>query len=196
MLALNREKGIYKMNMRDKILNIASSLFDSRGIQASGVDTIILEAGVAKATLYKHFPSKNLLITAYLRDKSDKFYHWLTTQLSSRKAESLELLLLLCELMEQWISQPEFRGLPFHIAAVEFPETDHPINQYSVVLSKELQSFLCKIARDAGAKDPEALGQQLTILFEGAALVERLTPNTGAANRAKLAAITLVRNAI
>lgn len=184
------------MNMRDKILNIASTLFDSRGIQASGVDTIILEAGVAKATLYKHFPSKNLLITAYLRDKSDKFYAWLTAQLTSRKAESLELLLLLCELMEQWISQPAFRGLPFHIAAVEFPEQDHPINQYSVVLSKELQGFLCQIARDAGAKDPEALGQQLTILFEGAALVERLTPNTGAANRAKLAAMTLVRNAI
>jgi len=73
------------MNMREKILNIASSLFDSRGIQASGVDTIILEAGVAKATLYKHFPSKNQLITAYLRDKSDKFYVWLNTQLASKK---------------------------------------------------------------------------------------------------------------
>ena len=184
------------MNMREKILNIASSLFDSRGIQASGVDTIILEAGVAKATLYKHFPSKNQLIAAYLRDKSDKFYAWLNTQLASKKTESLELLLLLCELMEQWISQPEFRGLPFHIAAVEFPEAEHPINQYSVVLSAELQGYLCKIARHAGAKDPEALGQQLTILFEGAALVERLAPNSGAATRAKLAAITLVRNAV
>ena len=117
------------MNMRDKILNIASSLFDSRGIQASGVDTIILEAGVAKATLYKHFPSKNQLITAYLRDKSDKFYAWLNAQMASKKVESQELLLLLCELMAQWISQPEFRGLPFHIAAVEFPEAEHPINQ-------------------------------------------------------------------
>ncbi|EEF22180.1 conserved hypothetical protein [Ricinus communis] len=96
--------------------------------------------------------------------------------------------------MAQWISQPEFRGLPFHIAAVEFPEAEHPINQYSVVLSAELQGYLCKIARHAGAKDPEALGQQLTILFEGAALVERLAPNSGAASRAKLAAITLTRH--
>lgn len=184
------------MNMRDKILTIASSLFDSRGIQASGVDTIILEAGVAKATLYKHFPSKNLLITAYLRDKSDKFYAWLNEHLASKKAESLELLLLLCELMEQWISQPEFKGLPFHMAAVEFPEAEHPINQYSAELSAELQGYLCKIAHHAGARDPEALGQQLTILFEGAALVERLTPHTGAAARARQAAITLVRNAI
>lgn len=184
------------MNMREKILTIASSLFDNRGIQASGVDTIIMEAGVAKATLYKHFPSKNQLITAYLREKSDKFYAWLNHQLTSKKTESRESLLLLCELLEQWITQPEFRGLPFHIAAVEFPEPAHPINQYSVVLSAELQDYLCKIARLAGAKDPEALGQQLTILFEGAALVERLTPNTGAASRAKLAALTLVQNAL
>lgn len=183
------------MNMREKILTIASSLFDTRGIQASGVDTIIMEAGVAKATLYKHFPSKNQLVTAYLREKSDKFYAWLNAQLASRKTESIELLVELCELMEQWITQPEFHGLPFHIAAVEFPDPGHPINQYSAVLSAELQSFLCQIARNAGAKDPEALGQQLTILFEGAALVERLTPHTGAAARAKLAAITLVRNA-
>ena len=183
------------MNMREKILTIASSLFDTRGIQASGVDTIIMEAGVAKATLYKHFPSKNQLITAYLREKSDRFYHWLNTQLASQKNESIALLIQLCELMEQWITRPEFRGLPFHIAAVEFPDPAHPINQYSVVLSAELQSYLCKIARHAGARDPEALGQQLTILFEGAALVERLTPNTGAATRAKLASMTLVHNA-
>ncbi len=182
--------------MRDKILTIASSLFDSRGIQASGVDTIILEAGVAKATLYKHFPSKNQLVTAYLRDKSDKLYAWLDAQLSSTKAESQELLLLLCELMAQWISHPDFRGLPFHIASVEFPEAEHPVHQYSVELAAELQNYLCAIARLAGAKDPEALGQQLTILFEGAALVERLTPHAGAADRAKLAAMTLVRNAI
>ncbi|HEY0905989.1 MAG TPA: TetR/AcrR family transcriptional regulator [Methylophilus sp.] len=183
------------MNMRDKILTIASSLFDTRGIQASGVDTIIMEAGVAKATLYKHFPSKNQLIMAYLRDKSDKFYAWLNAQLGSKKAESMELLLLLCDLVEQWITTAEFHGLPFHIAAVEFPDPAHPINQYSVVLSAELQTYLCQIARTAGARDPEALGQQLTMLFEGAALVERLTPNSGAAARAKQAAITLIHHA-
>ena len=69
------------MNMNEKILATATMLFESRGIQASGIDTIIAEAGIAKATLYKYFPSKNLLITAYLRDKSDKFYAWLNARL-------------------------------------------------------------------------------------------------------------------
>ena len=184
------------MNMNEKILATATSLFESRGIQASGVDTIIAEAGIAKATLYKHFPSKNLLITAYLRDKSDRFYEWLDSRLVSKKANSLDILFSLCELVEQWIGTPEFHGLPFHIAAVEFPDPEHPINQYSAVLAVELQGYLSKIAATAGAKDPEALGQQLTILFEGAALVERLSPGIGAAKRAKNAAITLIKASV
>jgi AcrR family transcriptional regulator len=184
------------MKMRDKILATATGLFESRGIQASGVDTIIAESGIAKATLYRHFPSKNLLITAYLREKSDRFYEWLNSQLSSKKANSLEILIQLCELVEQWILTPEFHGLPFHIASIEFPDPSHPINQYSAVLAVELQGYLSKIAASAGAKDPEALGQQLTILFEGAALVERLSPGSGAASRAKNAAVTLIKASI
>jgi len=184
------------MKMRDKILTTATGLFESRGIQASGVDTIIAESGIAKATLYRHFPSKNLLITAYLREKSDRFYEWLNSRLSSKKANSLEILIELCELVEQWILTPEFHGLPFHIASIEFPDPTHPINKYSAVLAVELQGYLSKIAASAGAKDPEALGQQLTILFEGAALVERLSPGLGAAKRAKNAAVTLIRASI
>lgn len=184
------------MNMRARILLSAASLFESRGINASGVDTIIAESGIAKATLYKHFPSKNLLITAYLRDKSDRFYAWLESRLSSNKANSRDILIELCELVEQWIMTPEFHGLPFHIASVEFPDPTHPINQYSAVLAVELQGYLAKIAAKAGAKDAEALGQQLTIIFEGAALVERLSPGMGAATRAKNAAITLINASI
>src|SRR5450830_5913 len=184
------------MNMREKILFTATTLFESRGINASGVDTIIAESGIAKATLYKYFPSKNMLITAYLRGKSDRFYEWLNSNLSFKRANSTDVLIELCELVEQWIMTPEFHGLPFHIASVEFPDPEHPINQYSAVLAVELQGYLSKIAATAGAKDPDALGQQLTILFEGAALVERLSPGLGAAKRAKNAALTLIRASI
>lgn len=184
------------MNMRERILFAAANLFESKGIHASGIDTIIAESGIAKATLYKHFPSKNLLVVAYLREKSDRFYEWLNSRLSSKKANSLEILVELCELVEQWIMTPEFHGLPFHMASVEFPDPAHPINKYSADLAMELQSYLAKIAAGAGAKDPETLGQQLTILFEGAALVERLSPGIGAAKRAKNAAITLIHASI
>lgn len=181
------------MTIRKRILLASARLFELNGIHASGVDTIIAETGIAKATLYKYFPSKNLLIAAYLRDKSDRFYEWLNSRLSTSKPNSLDMLIELCELVQQWISTPEFHGLPFHIASVEFPDPMHPINKYSAELSMELQSYLSNIAAEAGVKDPETLGQQLTIIFEGAALVERLGPGLGAAACAKNAAVTLIK---
>lgn len=182
-------------NMREKILDVATLLFDARGINASGVDTIIAESGIAKATLYKHFPSKNQLIIAYLREKSDRFYEWLNDKLLAEKTNPKDILYELCELVEQWITTPEFHGLPFHIAAVEFPDPAHPINTYSVELSNELQHYLSRIAELAGVKDHDTLGQQLAIIFEGAALIERLSPGSGAAHRARNAAITLIQSA-
>lgn len=182
-------------NMREKILNVATLLFDARGINSSGVDAIIAESGIAKATLYKYFPSKNQLIIAYLREKSDRFYAWLNQKLQSNKNSSKEILYELCDLVEQWITTPEFHGLPFHIASVEFPDPAHPIHTYSVELSNELQHYLSKIAALAGVKDSDTLGQQLAIIFEGAALIERLSPGSGAAKRAKHAALTLIQTA-
>jgi AcrR family transcriptional regulator len=184
------------MNMRERILSTATNLFELRGIHASGDATIAAEIGICKRTLYKYFPNKNLLIVTYLRGKSDRFYEWLNSVLSSKKANSLEILIELCELVEQWIMSPEFHGLPFHTASIEFPNPAHPINQYSADLAMELQSYLSKIAAGAGAKDPEILGQQLTIIFEGAALVERLNPGSGAVKHAKNAAVTLIRASI
>lgn len=183
-------------NMREQILFVATGLFESRGIHASGVDMIISESGIAKATLYKYFPSKNQLIIAYLREKSERFYEWINSRLISKKADSIEILYELCELVEQWISTPNFHGLPFHVASAEFPDPAHPINNFSVELSKDFQNYLSKIAELAGVKDPDTLGQQLTIIFEGGALIERLNPGSGAAKRAKNAAITLIKESI
>lgn len=183
------------ISMRERILGVASGLFEARGIHASGVDTIIAESGIAKATLYKHFPSKDQLIVAYLRDKSDRFYDWLNARLN-KSSQAMDSLLELCNLIEQWIVTVEFHGLPFHIASVEFPDPGHPINQYSVQLAAELQGYLMKFAVDAGVHQPQMLGQQLIILFEGASLVERLSPGSGAAKRAREAAHTLIKAAI
>jgi len=179
--------------MHEKIVTTATQLFETRGINASGVDLIVRESGIAKATLYKYFPSKNQLVITHLRDKSDRFYNWLEKNLIDNKKDSLEVLLELCCLFEIWITRPQFHGLPFHIASVEFPDPSHPVNHYSAELSKELQLYFSKLAKTAGVKDPNTLGQQLMIIFEGAALVEGLSPGTGAALRAKKAAATLIK---
>jgi len=180
-------------NIREKILSVATTLFETRGIHASGVDTIIAESGVAKATLYKYFPSKNELIIEYLKEKSNRFYAWINLKLEDTKGDSRNILFQLCDLYEQWITTPEFNGLPFHIGSVEFPDPAHPVHHFSIELSNELQQYLSKLAEMAGVKDAQTLGQQLTIIFEGGALIERLSPGSGAAKRARNAAITLIK---
>lgn len=183
-------------NMREKILSVATTLFETRGIHASGVDTIIAESGVAKATLYKYFTSKNELIIEYLKEKSNRFYAWINLKLEDTKGDSRSILFQLCDLYEQWVTTPEFNGLPFHIGSVEFPDPTHPVHNYSVVLSNELQQYLSRLADMAGIKDAQTLGQQLTIIFEGGALIERLSPGSGAAKRARNAAVTLIKASI
>jgi AcrR family transcriptional regulator len=180
-------------NMREKILSVATTLFETRGIHASGVDLIISESGIAKATLYKYFPSKNELIMEYLKDKSNRFYNWINEKLADTKGESIDVLFLLCDLYEQWITTPNFNGLPFHIGSIEFPDPTHPVHHFSIELSNELQEYLSKLAKIAGVKDAQTLGQQLMIIFEGGALIERLSPKSGAAKRARNAAITLIK---
>lgn len=179
-------------DMRTKILNVASNLFESRGIHASGVDTIIAEAGVAKATLYKHFPSKDLLVIAFLKRNADTFIDWLSQGLKEKPSEPADKLIQLCSLLEQHILTQRSKGLPFHLASVEFPDPKHPVHQYSVRLSNELQAYIVELAKEAGVAEPESISQQIIMLFEGASLVERLTPDSGATARAKQAAILLI----
>jgi len=181
-------------NTKQKILQAATELFDSRGINASGIDSIIAQSGIAKASLYKYFPSKNDLIIEYLQQKSKRLYTWLNQELAERDESAYEQLFALCELFEQWMSTADFQGLPFHIASVEFPDPAHPVNSCSVELSKELQNYLAKLAKKAGIKQAKTLAYQLAIIFEGGAMLERLNPKSGAAKRAKAAAITLIQS--
>ncbi len=180
--------------VRERVLQSATELFDSRGINASGIDTIIAHSGIAKASLYKYFPSKNQLIIEYLKEKSNRLFTWLNQQLDNKHINAQQKLFELCELFEQWMSTSDFQGLPFHIASVEFPDPAHPVNHFSVALSQQLQQYIANIAKQAGIKQAKTLAHQLAIIFEGGAMLERLNPHSSAANRAKNAAITLIKS--
>ncbi|SDK67323.1 transcriptional regulator, TetR family [Methylophilus rhizosphaerae] len=182
--------------IKAKILGVATSLFEAKGINACAVDMIINASGVARATMYRHFPSKDTLIMAFLRSKADAFYEWLNRGLRNQKGKPADKLIALCILMEEWIGTPNFKGLPFHIGTIEFPEPDHPVNQFSITLAKELQEYFSALAKEAGAPDPAGLSQQIIMLFEGAALVERVAPGSNAAAKAKDAALLIIRGTL
>ncbi|MDA8044227.1 MAG: helix-turn-helix domain containing protein [Actinomycetota bacterium] len=105
----------------ERLLDVASRLFYAEGIHAVGVDRVIAEASVAKATLYAHFPSKAELVAAYLARQSRAWIDAAERRLSTAPAGSAEAVLTLFDLLYDDSRSADYRGCPFINAAAEFP---------------------------------------------------------------------------
>jgi AcrR family transcriptional regulator len=182
-------------DMRERILETASGLFQSKGINATGVDTIVAEAGIAKMTLYKYFPAKEDLILEVVRRRSREFSEWLSSRLERTATNSTEKLQQLFDGVEEWLADPQCSGLPFIKASAEFPQPESAVNRLSIELSREFRNYITSLARDAGIRSPEALGLQLAMLIEGAVLSEQLAKGSGALEHARQAARILIESA-
>ncbi|WP_433618544.1 TetR/AcrR family transcriptional regulator [Paenibacillus cellulositrophicus] len=157
-----------KESAKERILKVASDLFYSEGVRAVGIDRIIEESGVAKASFYRNFPTKDHLVVAYLELHSKtrmEAYEEIKRQFSDSPKE--QLYALLEELVERMKSS-KFRGCPFMNAIVEFPDEDHPGHQAAMTHRSTLWKNVEDIARQAGARDPVQLTYQLQLLKEGA----------------------------
>jgi len=181
--------------MRERILAAASELFDTRGINSTGVDTIVAEAGIAKMTLYKYFRTKEDLVLEVLTRRSGEFSAWLATRLDKSASSPPEKLQMLFDCIEEWLADPHCSGLPFIKASAEFPQPDNAVNQRSAELLQEFRGYITSLAREAGIRTPEALGLQLAMLIEGAVLSEQLAKGSGALGHAKQAARILIDSA-
>lgn len=153
---------------RQRLLDTARVLFYREGIRAVGVDTIVEHSGVGKATLYRHFPAKDDLIVAYLMevDRDDRRWFEETTTVPGRSPK--EQLLAWFDACEQRIKEPGFRGCPFLNAMAEIAEPEHPAYQFSVKHERDLRDSLAELSRQAGARDPEQLADQLLLIVNGA----------------------------
>jgi AcrR family transcriptional regulator len=108
---------------RERILLTAHDLFYRDGIRASGIDRVIAEAGVSKATFYRHFPSKNALIRAFLNYRHDRWLSWFKQALQHQGAGSGMGLMCLVPVMEEWFNNPLYRGCAFINTAAEFGDS-------------------------------------------------------------------------
>jgi AcrR family transcriptional regulator len=182
-------------DMKERILATASSLFDARGINSTGVDTIVAEAGIAKMTLYKYFRTKEDLVLEVLTRRSREFATWLSTRLEKTSTDPADKLQKLFDCVEEWLADPHCSGLPFIKASAEFPQPEHAVHQRSAELLQEFRNYITSLARDAGIAQPDALGLQLSMLIEGAVLSEQLAKGSGALEHARQAARILIESA-
>ncbi|WP_426503370.1 TetR/AcrR family transcriptional regulator [Dactylosporangium sp. McL0621] len=113
---------------RDRLMAVATALFYAEGIHAVGIDRIIAGAGVAKATFYHHFASKDELVRGYLVEEYQRQRNALEA-VHRAAAGPREALLGIFELLVDNAAHPRFRGCPFTNAAAEYPDPDHPVRR-------------------------------------------------------------------
>jgi AcrR family transcriptional regulator len=173
---------------RARILTAAAELFYFEGINATGVERIASRASVSKRTLYRHFPSKTALVEEYLprlRHKAGE-----SKSMGTPRAR----LLALFELSDA--DNGRMRGCPFHNAAVEaagaMPGVEHIVHQHK----RDYVDGLTRLAREAGATDPEMLGDQIALLYEGASGLSTSLNDPAPWTRARAAAEALIDQAI
>jgi AcrR family transcriptional regulator len=114
---------ISKKPARERILLTAHDLFYRDGIRATGVDKMIAEAGVTKVTFYRHFPSKNDLIYAFLVYRHERWMSWFKDALQRHAGGESKGLMVLVPVMEEWFSNPIFRGCAFINIAAELGDS-------------------------------------------------------------------------
>lgn len=152
---------------RERILKAATELFTAQGINATGMDQLSTVAEVSKRTLYTHFPSKDELVGAYLQSLVDALLPVPPSPVQPTPSPREQLLAVFDWKLPE--TTAPFRGCPFLNVSVEVPDPGHSAHQLAAAYKREFAGRLTDIARQAGVADPEILGEQLALLFDGAA---------------------------
>jgi AcrR family transcriptional regulator len=180
---------------RERILDTAFALFYARGIRAVGVDLIIAESGVAKATFYRHFPAKDDLVVAYL-DKVDGVWSGQLHDAARAAGEDpADQLVGLFDALGSACRRDGYRGCAFLNAAAESPPGT-PVHDRTVVHKSAVLAWVRDLAERAGASDPGGLARSITLLLDGGLASGALDADPGAPAAAKEAARALVTAAL
>ena len=179
---------------RDRLLAAASELFYAHGVHTVGIDKIIERAGVAKASLYSIFGSKDGLVRAYLEARHEARRARLLAEIE-RHDDPRGRLLAIFDVLASTVAQPGFRGCAFANAAAE-SALDSAAAEVTRDVRRWLLEKLAELATTLGVADPAALARQLTLLYDGALAQSRLDPTPAAAKAAKGAASELVDAAL
>lgn len=179
----------------ERILDTAFRLFYARGIRAVGVDLIIAEAGVAKATFYKHFPAKDELVLAYLDKVDGVWTGQLHAAAEAAGPEPADQLVGLFDALGTACRREGYRGCAFINAAAE-AEPGTPVHARTVAHKQSVLAWLRDLAERAGADDPDVLARTLALLLDGGLSDGALAADPEAARAAKRAAELLVSTAV
>jgi len=173
-----------RSDARERILESAYDLFSHRGVRGVGVDEIVERSGVAKATLYRHFRSKDDLVLAFLARREELWTHdWLEAEARQHGETAEEQLLAIFDIFDGWFRQGDFEGCSFINVLLEMGN-GHPVGTASVGFLENIRSLLRRFAAEADLREPEAFAHSWHILMKGS-IVAAGEGDIDAARRAK-----------
>ena len=149
-----------------------------------GVDEVVAQAGVAKATLYHHFSSKDDLVVAFLQERERRWtFDWVEAQARQRGETAEEHLLGIFDLFDEWFRREDFEGCSFINVLLEMSAA-HPAGTASVGHLENIRGVVAQLAQEAGLRDPGEFARSWHILMKGS-IVQAAEGDLGAAKRAQ-----------
>ncbi|MEO8045066.1 MAG: TetR family transcriptional regulator [Spartobacteria bacterium] len=180
---------------RQHLLATAWRLFYREGYRSVGIDTLLAEADLAKMTLYNHFPSKDELIVAVIRKRSEEVLAGLAQAIDAAGRSPEARLLAVFDWLRILFGRADYNGCAFIRALSEFPEPRHPVHQAAWSHKQAVRKLLMRLAAEAGAKEPAALADALRLLIDGALVAAHATGSAKPARTARAAAASLLERA-
>jgi AcrR family transcriptional regulator len=181
---------------RDRLLAAAGELFYAEGVQSVGIDRVIERAGVAKASLYSTFGSKEELVRAYLDERHGRIVGRLRAAVAAADPDDpVAQILAVFDAQAKLFRARDYHGCAFIAAAAEAPR-DGRIYEAARAYRREIRELFTDLATAAGAPDPPLLGSQLQLLYDGGGSAANLDRNPSIAAPARAAAASLIAAAL
>jgi AcrR family transcriptional regulator len=175
-----------------RLLSAATHLFCKNGINATGIDAIIDEAGTAKTTLYKLFGSKTNLVHAVLESEGKQWREWFIGAIEAGGGDPHTKLARIFPALKSWFAEERFYGCPFINAVAEHDKDQKQFRAIALKHKKVVLAHIEKLAGEIGAAEPEVLAHQLALLIDGAIVAAMVSRNPAVADTAGLAAVALL----
>jgi AcrR family transcriptional regulator len=176
---------------RGRLLNAATYLFCKNGINATGIDAIINEAGTAKTTLYKLFGSKNNLVHVVLETEGKQWREWFIGAVEAGGGSPQAKLSRIFPALKDWFRQERFYGCPFINAVGEHDKDQKQLRAIAMRHKKVVLGYIEKLAGEMGAAEPHMLAHQLGLLMDGAIVAAMVSRDPTVADTAGLVAVSL-----
>lgn len=177
-----RGRGTVKITMsdssrphaRERILTAAYDLFSRRGVRDVGVDELIARSGVANATFYRHFASKDDLVLAFLERREELWtVGTIVEKALKRKGTAREQLLAVFDVFDEWFRRRDYEGDPFMNVFLEMG-ADHPLGRASLERMNTVRRMIQERAEDAQMREPEAFARSMQLLMKGSIVGARM----------------------